>query len=63
MFPLPFALLAENAFCHYIARVNHLTKQEWLVLCIVSGLLVTGWCVKVYRTAHPVAAPVQIAKP
>jgi hypothetical protein len=33
--------------------VNRLTKQEQLVLCIVIGLLLTGWAVKVYRTAHP----------
>jgi hypothetical protein len=61
--PLPFAPLAENAFSHYIAGVNHLTKQEIFVICIVSGLLVTGWCVKVYRNAHPVATPVQNARP
>ena len=30
-----------------------LTKQEQLVLCIVLGLLLTGWAVKTYRTAHP----------
>jgi hypothetical protein len=31
----------------------HLTKQERLVLCAVLGLLLTGWAVKAYRTAHP----------
>jgi hypothetical protein len=31
----------------------HLTKQERLVLCAVIGLLLTGWAVKAYRTAHP----------
>jgi hypothetical protein len=35
--------------------VNRLTKQEQLVLCIVLGLLLTGWAVKAYRTAHPPA--------
>ena len=30
-----------------------LTKQEQLVLVIVIGLLLTGWAVKAYRTAHP----------
>ncbi|MGA3284514.1 MAG: hypothetical protein ABSD57_08655 [Verrucomicrobiota bacterium] len=30
-----------------------LTKQEQLVLCIVLGLLLTGWAVKTYRAAHP----------
>jgi hypothetical protein len=44
--------------------VNHLTKQEQLVIWIVLCLLVTGWCVKAYRNAHPVtAAAVQTAKP
>jgi hypothetical protein len=33
--------------------VNRLTKQEQLVLCIVLGLLLTGWAVKTYRTAYP----------
>ena len=32
----------------------HLTKQEQLVLCFILGLLLTGWAVKAYRTAHPV---------
>jgi hypothetical protein len=36
-----------------LRRVNRLTKQEQLVLCIVLGLLLMGWAVKVYRTAHP----------
>jgi hypothetical protein len=30
-----------------------LTRQEQLVLCIVFGLLLVGWAVKTYRTAHP----------
>jgi hypothetical protein len=34
-------------------RVNRLTKQEQLVLCVVLGLLLTGWAVKTYRAAHP----------
>jgi hypothetical protein len=32
-----------------------LTKQEQLVLCLVMGLLLTGWAVKTYRLAHPPA--------
>jgi hypothetical protein len=32
--------------------VNRLTKQEQLFLIIVLGLLLTGWAVKTYRTAH-----------
>jgi len=43
--------------------VNRLTKQEQLVLCIVVGLLLTGWAVKMYRTAHPPVALIQSAKP
>jgi hypothetical protein len=35
--------------------VNRLTRQEQLVICIVCGLLLVGWAVKTYRTAHPVA--------
>jgi hypothetical protein len=40
-------------------RVNRLTRQEQYVLCIVLGLLLTGWAVKSYRTAHPPAAAKQ----
>jgi hypothetical protein len=41
----------------YIYVMNRLTKQEQMVVCIVLGLLLTGWAVKAYRTAHP---PVRI---
>ena len=34
-----------------------LTKQEQLVLCLVLGLLLTGWAVKSYRAAHVAAPP------
>ncbi len=34
-------------------HVNRLTRQEQIVLCVVLGLLLTGWAVKTYRTAHP----------
>jgi hypothetical protein len=40
-----------------------LTKQEQLVLCLVLGLLLTGWAVKTYRTAHPPVTSAQIATP
>jgi hypothetical protein len=43
--------------------VNRLTKQEQLFLIVVLGLLLTGWAVKMYRTAHPPVATVQAAKP
>jgi hypothetical protein len=40
-----------------------LTKQEQLVLGIVLGLLLTGWAVKTYRTAHPPVPAAQTATP
>jgi len=43
--------------------VKGLTKQEQLVLCIVLGLLLTGWAVKTYRAAHPPVTTTQSAKP
>jgi hypothetical protein len=43
--------------------MSRLTKQEQTVLCIVLGLLLTGWAVKWYRTAHPPQTTVQSAKP
>jgi hypothetical protein len=43
--------------------MNRLTRQEQIVLCIVVGLLLAGWAVKWYRTAHPRPMPVQTAKP
>jgi len=48
----------------YIAPVKSLTRQEQLFLCIVLGLLLTGWAVKTWRAAHPSApAATQQAKP
>jgi hypothetical protein len=41
--------------------VIHLTKQEQRVLCIVAALLLTGWAVKAWRTAHPPASLIQPA--
>jgi hypothetical protein len=43
--------------------VNALTKQEQLVLCVVLGLLLIGWAVKAYRTAHPPLATVKATTP
>ncbi len=59
----PLSRLAESEFARYIARMNGLTKQEQLVLCVIVGLLLTGWCVKTYRAAHPAAATTQSARP
>jgi hypothetical protein len=41
--------------------VGYLTKQEQLVLCVVLGLLLTGWSVKAWRTAHPPAVPTALS--
>jgi hypothetical protein len=43
--------------------VNRLTKQEQLVLCVILGLLLTGWAVKTYRAAHPSTAMTRVATP
>jgi len=45
----------RSGVLRYLEGMNYLTKQEQLVLCIVVGLLLTGWMVKWYRTAHPAA--------
>ncbi|HEU6449630.1 MAG TPA: hypothetical protein VFV23_14445 [Verrucomicrobiae bacterium] len=42
--------------------MNRLTKQEQLVLCVVLGLLLVGWAVKMYRASHPPPQPVSQAK-
>ena len=34
-----------------------LTKQQQLFLCVVLLLLLTGWAVKAWRTAHPPPQP------
>jgi hypothetical protein len=39
----------------YSASVVHLTKQEQTVLCVIIGLLLVGWAVQTWRTAHPPA--------
>jgi hypothetical protein len=39
----------------------HLTKHEQLVLCVILGLLLTGWAVKSWRTAHPPSSPAATA--
>jgi hypothetical protein len=57
------SIVAVRLIFRYIYGVNRLTKQEQLVLCIVLGLLLTGWAVKTYRTAHPAPAATQQVKP
>jgi hypothetical protein len=40
----------------------HLTKQEQQVIWLLTVLLLTGWAVKAYRTAHPPAPSGEHAK-
>jgi hypothetical protein len=41
-------------------NMKNLTKQEQFVLCLILLLVLTGWAVKVYRTAHaPMTANTQ----
>jgi hypothetical protein len=46
----------------YIGGVSLLTKQEQMVLCLIFVLLLTGWAVKTWRTAHPPAAAVPLVQ-
>ena len=46
----------------YIPAVNRLTRQEQLVLCVVLTLLLIGWAVKAYRSAHSPARPTEQLK-
>jgi hypothetical protein len=67
----PFFALLRLLFRHcdsgqltlYSAEVNRLTKQEQLVICIIAGLLLLGWAVKAYRTAHQPAQTAEQSKP
>jgi hypothetical protein len=43
--------------------MNRLTRQEQWVLCLALGLLLLGWGVKAWRTAHPPAPPAATATP
>ncbi|PYJ56662.1 MAG: hypothetical protein DME24_21600 [Verrucomicrobia bacterium] len=46
-----------SGFFHTIfRRMLRLTKQEQLALCVVLSLLLVGWTVRAWRTAHPPAA-------
>jgi hypothetical protein len=48
----------------YIARkMKNLTRQEQFVLCLILLLLLTGWAVKVYRTAHAPMMPLTQQSP
>jgi hypothetical protein len=56
------ATVAPRTSDRYAAHMNRLTKQEQMVLCVVLGLLLTGWAVKAYRTAHPAAPATESTK-
>jgi hypothetical protein len=58
----PFSL-PKQIFPVTLPCVNGLTKQEQTVLILVLGLLLVGWAVKYYRTAHPPVPIVQTAAP
>jgi len=57
------AMVAITPLFCYDVRMIRLTKQEQLVLCLVLGLLLTGWVVRTYRTAHPPVTTAQSATP
>jgi len=46
-----------------LGAMVHLTRQERWVLCAVLALLLTGWAVKAYRTAHPPTPAAETAHP
>ena len=45
-----------------LSDVHRLTRQEQMVLCIILGLMLTGWGVKAYRAAHPPAQAAEAAQ-
>jgi hypothetical protein len=45
-----------------LCAMGRLTKQEQMVLCLILGLLLTGWAVKAYRSAHPMVQAAEPAK-
>jgi hypothetical protein len=38
--------------------MNRMTPREQLMLCVVMALLLAGWAVMAYRTAHPAVSVV-----
>ncbi len=47
----------------YNAPMSRLTRQEQVVLCLMMGLLLTGWAVKAWRESHLPPAVVTVANP
>jgi len=56
------SLIVDSKRVYYVFDVNRLTRHEQTVLSIVFGLLLIGWAVKAYRTAHPAALPASEAQ-
>ncbi len=56
------ANIVNRNFKDYLFGTNWFTKQERLVFLVAIGLLLTGWAVKFYRTAHPPVTVVEEQK-
>jgi hypothetical protein len=48
---------------YIVRKMKNLTRQEQFVLCLILLLLLTGWAVKVYRTAHAPMRPTTQQRP
>ena len=60
---LDFGTIAALSRVNYIGPMSNLTRQQQLFLCVVLLLLLTGWAVKAWRTAHPPAPATAPAVP
>ena len=56
------AHIVSRKFKDYISVTDWLTKQERKVIYFALALLLTGWAVKQYRTAHQSGVPTEEAK-
>jgi len=45
--------IAPSTGSDWSGAMFKLTKQQQLFLCVVLLVLLTGWAVKAWRTAHP----------
>jgi hypothetical protein len=43
----------QACLLNWISTVFNLTRQQQFVLCVILSLLLIGWAVKAWRTAHP----------
>lgn len=53
--------IARSQAVDYLDAMFNLTKQQQLFLCSVLFLLMLGWTVRAWRTAHP-GPPVPTAR-